>query len=138
MKKKLIFAVFVGAIVLLSGITVFAAPQILVNDTNFNLKSNQAKHYTALPANYNNALVELTIDSVTSGTAKNVFVVYRLVGSKHTLQQKKTLGLTKATCIRYNLGYVGYGTWLYSVFAGDLQQGTAYAGWSGTNKLESR
>lgn len=137
MKKCLAAFTFCFMFVIFGVTSVFAATQTVVNDKNYSIESNKAKTYTAISASYNTAIVTATIDAVTAGTAKSSFAVYRYDGSKYVLKQSKILSITRGTCNRSSLGYVGYGTWSYTNFAKNMSTGEAYAGWSGQNMLQS-
>ena len=137
MKKCLVAFTFCFMFVIFGITSVFAATQTVVNDKNYSIESSGTRLYTAISASYNTAIVTATIDSVTAGTTKSSFAVYRFDGSKYVLKQSKILSITRGTCNRSNLGYVGYGNWSYLNAAKNMTTGEAYAGWSGQNMLQS-
>ena len=137
MKKKGLLCLFAIMVFGIGALVVYAAPQVLFINTNFNLKSGQMYSRTALQAEYNAALAELTVDSVTSGERKNTFMVSRLENGKYVLKAALIQKITPYTCTRVDLGYIGHGNWMYSDAAGNPNTGEAWAGWAGTTQLSS-
>lgn len=138
MKKILIIPVLVFGLMAIGISTVLAAPQVILNDTNFNLQSGHEYTAFGLVAEHNLAMAELNINSLTSGTAKNTFMISRVESGKYNVKAVTVHGLTANTCSRIDLGYIGYGTWAYSDIAQNMNTGEAWAGWSGTTVVRSQ
>lgn len=137
MKKKMKLALLSFAILAMGITGVYAAQQVLFKDTNFNLSSGQAYHRTALNASWNQALADITVDTVTSGTKKNTFMVSRYENGKYVVKAVLVSGFAQYTCNQINLGYIGHGNWMYTDVAGDPSTGESWAGWGGTTEFRS-
>lgn len=135
MSKKISFSITAFLVLVVGIFIVHAAPVELFTTTNFNLQSGHAFHRTAIQAEYNSARAELTINSMTAGTRKNVFSMARYENGKYVTKATLSQNLTPYTCTRVDMGYIGHGNWMYSDYAGNPNTGEAYAGWAGITKL---
>lgn len=136
--RKYLFALVLSVFICGFGImAVYAAPQVLLTDNDFSLKSGETYAVTALNSEYNNPVATLTIDSVKSGTKKNTFIIARYENGKYVYKSSLTKGITANTCSQVNFGYVAHGKLMYLDIAGNVS-GESWAGWAGSVVLKSQ
>lgn len=138
MKKTIFGLICTFALLIVGMTTVYAAPQVVLSVPNFNLAAGNEFNALGISAEYNIAVSELTVNSVTSGTKKNTFIMSRLENGKYNVKAALQQGFTANSCTRVNFGYIGHGTWMYTDAAENMNTGETWAGWSGSTILRSQ
>lgn len=132
MKKGILFTFTFLLVCIIGCASVYASSQTIYDNTNYKISSGKTT-VGSWNAKYDYAMADIQPTSITSGTAKTAFQLYRYTGSYYALRISKTTGISTGVSWYESFGNLGSGDWMIKNYASNYGSTTTkYAGWSGT------